>query len=427
MANLTTLEHASPALGAVAIVQGASPRYPKLKSLFAERIPAAWADHPGFDLDQHIRRVALPRPGDDIALFQAIAHALERPLALNRPLWECWIIEGLQRNRWAILMRVHHSMADGTSAAHLLARLCDDADADSFTTNHLPNQELSPAPAAPHGWTDALWQAPTSVFKAAARVVRLPATWLAPTGTDTIRRHYRTVRIPLADVDRVCRKFGVSANDVALAAISEGFRAVLLHRGEQPRADSLRTLEQTDRRIPALLPFLPVEQDDLVKRLRAVHTRLNRSVHQAGRSGPSFTSFSPINLCAKAIQACTRLPQSGVVTLATNAPGPRRRLRLMGQSMDQVLPIPPTALHHSTGVAVLSYGDELVFGMTDDYDAASDMAQLAAGIERGMARLVALSADSVLLFGKNRRRRSPRIPTGNPQRRTVTPPARARH
>ena len=87
-----------------------------------------WTDYPEFDLTHHLRRVALPRPGDDAELFSAIAHALERPLDLDRPLWECWVIEGLKRNRWAILMKIHHRMADGISAAHLLTRLCDDAD-----------------------------------------------------------------------------------------------------------------------------------------------------------------------------------------------------------------------------------------------------------------------------------------------------------
>ena len=88
--------------------------------------------------------------------------------------------------------------------------------------------------------------------------------------------------------------------------------------------------------------------------------------------------------------------------------------------------IPPTALQLSTGVAVLSYGDELVFGITADYNAAPEMERLAAGIELGMARLVALSQDSVLLFTKDRRKRSSRA-SGGAQRRAFSPPARARH
>jgi diacylglycerol O-acyltransferase len=85
-------------------------------------------------------------------------------------------------------------------------------------------------------------------------------------------------------------------------------------------------------------------------------------------------------------------------------------LRLMGQRMEQLLPIPPTARKLSTGVAVLSYGNELVFGITADYDAAPQLEQLAAGIELGMTRLLALSEDSVLLFDRRPKRRSRALP-----------------
>src|ERR1700724_724510 len=117
MPQLTTLEsgilktqdpvrHASMALGAVAVVNGAAPDYDQFKLLLAERVQAIprctqllraqWVDDPGFNLAHHVRRVALPQPGDDAELFGAIAHALERPLDLDLPLWECWIIEGLK-------------------------------------------------------------------------------------------------------------------------------------------------------------------------------------------------------------------------------------------------------------------------------------------------------------------------------------------
>jgi WS/DGAT C-terminal domain len=166
----------------------------------------------------------------------------------------------------------------------------------------------------------------------------------------------------IADVDRVCRKFGVTSNDVALAAVTESFRSVLLHRGEQPCADSLRTASAT-------LPYLPVHHEDPLARLRLVHNRL-RAKPSGVRLQPgileSALNYRPIGLRRKGSELLTRLPRRGIVTLATNLPGPRRRLRLMGQSMERVLPIPPTALRLSTGVAVLSYGDELVFGITAD-------------------------------------------------------------
>src|ERR1700740_2654139 len=126
-------QHASLAIGAVAIVDGDVPDYELLKRLLAERIQSIprctqllrtqtfeWIDCREFDLTNHVRRLAIPRPGDDAELSRAIAHALERPLDLNRPPWECWIIEGLKGNRGAILMKIHHCLTGDNSAAPAL-------------------------------------------------------------------------------------------------------------------------------------------------------------------------------------------------------------------------------------------------------------------------------------------------------------------
>lgn len=435
------------AIGAVAIVDGAVPDYELLKSVLGERIQSIprctqmlrihpfngarqWVDDPRFDLRHHVRRVAIPRPGDDAELSRAIAHALERPVDLDFPLWECWIIEGLKANQWAILMKVHHYLADGISAAQLLARLCDDADSDIFA-NHADSKQVCPSQVQRRSWADALWRASAVAGTVTSNLAG--AIWPAASSTApvTTMRRYSTVRVPLAAVDDVCGKFGVTTNDVALAAIAEGFRTVLLHRGEQPRADSLRTLEKTDNRISVMLPYLPVEHDDPVQRLRTVHNRLNRPSQGNRRQTPILalaTAYPPFMLCAKALQAVlARLPQSGIVTLATNAPGPRQRLGLMGKKVQRLLPIPPTDRQLSTGVAVLSYGDELVFGITAAYDAGPELEQLAVGIERGMAHLTALSHDSVLLFTKDRRKRPSRAMPSGDQRGRPSPPARARH
>jgi WS/DGAT/MGAT family acyltransferase len=435
---------ASMATAAVAIVDGAAPDLRRLKELVAERIQSIprctqllrthplrgtqqWVDDPGFDLDHHLRRVAVPRPGDEADLSRAIAHALERPLVSDRPLWECWAIEGL-KGRWAILMKVHHYLADATPAAHLLTRLCDDADSEMFAKHAEPKND-SPQ-TQNQSWADTLWRA--SAVAGAVSSTLAETVWSAArrssSGPVVTMRRYSTVRVPLAAVDTVCGKFRVTTNDVALAAITEGFRAVLLHRGEQPRADSLRTLEKADD-ISGKLPYLPVEHDDPVQRLRIVHSSLNQPKPAPQNTRPSImdlaTSSMPFALCAKAARlVISRLPQPGIVTLATNAPGPRHRLELMGATVERLLPIPPTGSQLSSGVAVLSYGDELIFGITADYDAAPELQQIAAGIEREMARLTALSQDSVLLFTKDRRKRRTHALRGGVPR--SHPTARAR-
>ncbi|OBK99148.1 wax ester/triacylglycerol synthase family O-acyltransferase [Mycobacterium sp. 1165178.9] len=431
--------HAGLATGAVAIVDGTAPDYERLKRLLAERIQPItrctqllrahplnqeWIDCQDFDLAHHVRRIAIPHPGDEAELSRAIAYALERPLDLDRPPWECWVIEGLTGNRWAILMKTHHGLLDGNSAARLIGRLCDDADADTFA-NSAAGKQVSPPVAARPGWVDALWRVSSAAGNLTGALVG--AMWPS-VGADavTASRRYTTVRVPIADVDSVCRKFGVSANDVALAAVTEGFRTALLGRGEEPRADSLRTLAPMPVR-SAMLSHLPVEHDDPVRRLQTVHTRWQAK--QAAQPRPagiveSMIGFLPTVLRSNALQLLSRLPQRAIVTLATNVPGPRRHLQMMGQTLERLLPIPPTATALHTGVAVLSYGDELVFGITTEQGDAFDVKQLAAGIELGMARLVALGEDSVLLFarGRSARRVVRPVPPTHP-----SAPGRARH
>jgi WS/DGAT/MGAT family acyltransferase len=440
----------SLAIGAIAVIDGASPNYEEFKAVLAERVQLIarctqmlrmqlfdarapqWVKDPAFDVNRHVRRIAVPRPGDDTELFRVVADVLERRLDRDRPLWECWVIEGLKGKRWAILMKVHHCMADGISATRILARLCDEFDGDVFARPagakrgkrrpHLMPVPENPPRTSPLG---SLWRTATGITDTVTRTVggatEIATGLMRPTagsslvGPVTSMRRYRAVRVPLADVEHVCHKFDVTVNDVALAAITEGFRSVLLHRGEQPRPDSLRTLvpvsvrspdtaEQSGNKISMLLPYLPVDQDDPLQQLRTVHSRMTRTKQggqrQAGNMVVSATGYVPFMMSSWLIRLLTRLPQRGIVTLTTNVPGPHRRLQMMGHTVSRLLPIAPIALQLRTGVAVLSYADELVFGITADYDAGADIDKLADGIERAVARLDRLTQDSILLFDR---------------------------
>src|SRR5271170_2195603 len=328
----------SLAIGGVAIIEGSAPDFEKFKNVLAERsraIPRCmqmlrtqpfdigaphWVDDPGFDLSRHVRRVAVPRPGDDTELFGVVADVPERRLDRDRPLWECWVIEGLKGNRWAMLMKIHHCMADGISATRILSRLCDDIEGDAFdrpvAKRTTRRQHLKPVPDHPprNNPLSNLWRTATGITDAAARTVSgtvdIATSLLRPTpgsslvGPVTAMRRYRAVRVPLADVEQVCRKFNVTINDVALAAITEGFRTVLLHRGEEPRADSLRTLQKIGKHPSAMLPYLPVEHSDPVQRLRTVHTRLKAKQSEQPKPGgivESALNYMPFMLCAKAV------------------------------------------------------------------------------------------------------------------------------
>lgn len=429
-------QHASLAIGAVAVVDGAAPADEEIKRLVAKRLQSIprctqllrpqqqeWVDDPDFDLTRHLHRAAVSRPGDDAELARAVARVLERRLDPSRPPWECWVFEGLRGNRWAMVLKVHHRLADGGSAAHLLTRLCDDGpDGGAFAVH----PGATPPSSGPEHGRAVPWGALGRVAGVAGTVVgALWPRWPGPSIDHVTLRRYGTVRVPIADVDLVCDKFGVTADDVALAAITEGFRTVLLRRGERPRADSLRTLVPLPGR-SVMLTYLPVECDDPVQRLRTVHRQSHATPTDSPPSGIAASAINllPTPLRNNAAQLLSRLSRSGVVTLTTNAPGPRQQVRLLGRTMERLLPIPPTAAHLNTGVAVQSYGGELVFGLTAEYGAAFDVQQLATGIELGIARLVALSQDSVLLFGKEHRRK--RAPQNTPRAYPWTPET-ARH
>jgi diacylglycerol O-acyltransferase len=444
MNHLTTLDagflmaedvdsRVSLAIGGLAVIEGPAPAQDALVSAFAERIRGCprfgqrlrlhpfglgapeWVADPDFDIHRHVRRVALPHPGDDRELHQVIADVMARRLDRDRPLWELWVIEGLTDDRWAMLTKVHHCMADGIAATHMLAGLCDDGARGSFADHIGAAQERMKGSAKPWNSLGGLLSASAGlaagVVRAAQGAGEIAAGLLSPAtsslnGPLSDLRRYSGARVPLADIDVICQAFGVTINDVALTAITESYRNALIEHGQKPLGGSLRTLvpvsvrsndamDRTDNRVSVMLPNLPVDEENPVQRLRTVHSRLDRAKaggqRQAGNVFVSLANRLPFAVTAWTVGMLMRLPQRGIVTVATNVPGPRRRLRILGANVVGLYPVPPLAMDLRTGVAMLSYADDLFFGILADYDVVADVDQLARGIEAAVARLVAIS------------------------------------
>ncbi|WP_422747868.1 wax ester/triacylglycerol synthase family O-acyltransferase [Mycobacterium sp. WMMD1722] len=437
--------HISLAVGAVSILEGPMPDYREVESAIGERVlrvprlrqvvhrhpldltAPEWADDPAIDLAHHIHRAALPHPGDDAAVFRFVAEAMEARLDRDRPLWQCWIIEGLAENRWAVLMKVHHCIADGIATMHLLAGLADGGEGHTYVdriqgahpTSRTGGESHTASLWNPLRWINTAWGTASAVTKTVAVTAEgaleiVDGLVRAGTGSplvgpvSTLRR-YSAVEVPLADVAAIGDAFGVTVNDVALAAITDSFRAALLRRGQQPRRDSLRTLvpvsvrtgdamDSVDNRVSVMLPYLPVDQSDRVEQLRAVHRRLTKvksgGQREAGRVAVSALKLAPFAFTSWLVRAVTSLPQRGVVTLATNVPGPRERLQILGHDVVRLLPIPPMALRLRSAVAILSYDDRLAFGITTDFDAVPDVAELTFGVRKAVAALLAAARRS---------------------------------
>jgi diacylglycerol O-acyltransferase len=429
--------HASLAIGAVAVLEGPPPEMDSFVSTIEERVrriprctqvlrshawdlsAPEWVHDDSFDVRRHVRRTAVARPGDDAALFRVVADLMERRLDRGRPLWECWLIDGLDDSRWALVVKVHHSVADGVAASTMLAAMCDGQAATEARVPvlHDPSgpgggvrlPDLNPVSWLTGAWNASLttartaWRLSTGAAEIATGIVS-PAPQ-AMTGALTDLRRYGAARVSLADVKTICHRFDVTVNDVALAAITDSFREAMLRRGEPIRPSSLRTLvpvslrkpdEQhiPDNRVSVMLPLLPVELDDPLQRLRTVHGRLTKS-KSSGQSQPgglvvAVSNWLPFAVTAWTVRLLTRLPQRGVVTVATNVPGPSRPVSVMGRPVLSLMPIPPIAMHLRLGIAITSYADELSFGVIGDFDATVDAQEIASGIEDGV-RLVTVT------------------------------------
>ena len=200
------------------------------------------------------------------------------------------------------------------------------------------------------------------------------------------------------------REFGGTVNDVVLAAISGGFRALLLARGEQPGPHMVRSLVPVSLRAPgeesiyenqvsAVLADLPVHVADPVERLAAVRAGLQAlKASKEAMVGESLTSlgrYSLYSLWSRWVRLAFGLPQREIVTVTTNVPGPQQPLYGMGRRLVEIIPYVPIATTLRTGIAIFTYCGTVTFGITGDFTANPDLDVLTGGIERDLSELLA--------------------------------------
>lgn len=404
------------------------PRYrQKLRSVAFGLTPPAWVDDPDFDIENHVSRIALPAPGGRHEIDQLMSAEMARRIDRTRPLWEYSLCEGLPDGQWAILSKVHHSMVDGVSGTDLYRLILDPSatprpsvadwwvpeertGALAFTGAAAREIVLSPMHLA-RGGARGL-RHPRSLVDTAVRSARgaialmgalLPVSKSSLTGPTDGTRRYCWTECSLSEVRAVRAAFGVTVNDVALAAVAGGFRALLLSRGETPDAHTLRSLVPVstrppgtesvmDNRVSLLLPYLPVDLADPGERLAAVHQRVralhDHHEHEAGERLTTAAELLPFPPLSFGIKLALRLPQHQVATVTTNVPGPRQPLYCMGREATRLLPYVPIADQVRIGIAMFSYCDTLTFGITADRATTPDLDVLTDGIATSVAELV---------------------------------------
>jgi WS/DGAT/MGAT family acyltransferase len=351
---------------------------------------------------------------------------MSQQLDRNKPLWELWVAEGLEDGSWALISKTHHCMVDGVSATDLLSVILDSEREPEPPPDDdwQPTPEPSSAGLVAHSLTLRAGS-PYEATRTALSVLRGPRraaqqastaargivnmrTLLNPNPYSTLNgpigphRRWSWARARLADVKEIRSLHGGTVNDVVLAAIANGFRELLLRRGEDLEGRVVRTMvpvsvrAESERgtynnKVAAMFAELPVAIEDPVARLRAIHEQMQdlKSSGQAVAAArlTALGGFAPGMLLALGGRVATRLPQASINTVTTNVPGPQHPLYLAGRRMLEAFPFVPLGGHVRVGVAIFSYDGGINFGVTGDLDTAPDIEVLCDGIEKGMAQL----------------------------------------
>ncbi len=439
-------EHAALHIGAIAVFEGPPPTPAEINAQYRRSLDVTpryrqkmqrawlglrrpvWVDDPHFDLSYHVRRAALPAPAEKPELDRLIGRLMSTHLDPSRPLWEAWVIEGLADGRWALVVKLHHSLVDGVGGMALFTDLLTAtahgagsprAEAGSSMPRFVASiaTQVGAARTSAAGLASAgLHPARTTRgVLAALRGVLDYVPLLRPTAPNSLSgplgapRRYRTVTVEFAEVRQIRAAFGGTVNDVALAMVTRGFRELLISRGEAlcPRSVrsmvpvSLRTdseLHDAANRVTILLVDLPVELDDPLDAYRAVTSR-TKTAKASGEASAGHLGFSvadrlPAPVVSRSVHTLARLPQRIITTVTTNVPGPREIAYLQGRRMVALYPYVPIADRIRIGVAITSYDGMLNFGITCDRDSVPDAGVLTEGMTAGLAELAKLAAES---------------------------------
>jgi WS/DGAT/MGAT family acyltransferase len=425
--GVSIFEGPPPAFGDLrAMVEGKlhlTPRYrQKVRFVPLGMGEPVWVDDPHFSLDYHLRHSAVPSPGTEAQLRATAARVFSQHLDRARPLWEIWMVEGLEGERWALLSKVHHCMVDGVAATDLMSLMFGESPGPTNGEVWQPDPEPSGleliAYSARHRVRDPAAQlrfalrAPTEVLRAAfggARALAAAAPSMRPatsslTGSIGPHRVWSWARVPLASVKEVRSGLGGTVNDVVLSLITNGYRRLLESRGEPISADSVvRTMVPVSVRAPgergkynnrvsAVFAKLPVGVDDPADRLARIREQMDgiKSSKQAvaGDALAQLSGFAPPMLLALGSRVATRSARLNMDTATTNVPGPQLPLHTLDRTLLASYPYVPIVGTIRIVVAIFSYNGELYFGVTGDRDHAADIDVLTKGIEADLGDLL---------------------------------------
>jgi diacylglycerol O-acyltransferase / wax synthase len=408
---------------------GQVPRYRrKIRWVPGHLANPVWVDDPDFDVTFHVRRSALPRPGSEPQLRELVGRLMSRRLDRNRPLWEMYLVEGLEGGRVAIVTKTHHAMVDGISAVDIGQVILDVTPTPRDTPDELWMPQNAPSALAMvvDALTDLVRQ-PTAALDAAriglldvrasahrvastlnglaaaARTAARPAPGSPLNVTIGEQRRIGLARTDLDDYKLVRKAHGGTVNDVVLTVVTGALRGWLLSRGEtvtsnstvramvpvSVRADGDRGL---GNRISSYLVDLPIGEANPVVRLSQVGFAMKGHKESGQSVGAdaivALSGFAPPTLHAVAAQVANGMTRRLFNVVVTNVPGPQFPLYAAGAQMLDMFPVVPLAKGQAMSIGLTSYNGGVFYGLNADRDAMPDIDVVATGLTEALDELV---------------------------------------
>lgn len=406
------------------------PRYrQRIRTVPGRLANPVWVDDDDFDLTYHVRRSALPRPGSMEQLRELVARIMSRRLDRNRPLWEMYLVEGLEDGRFAILAKSHQILVDGISTVDI-GQVILDVDPKPRQTVHddwRPRREPSPTgllveavneslrrpgqvAETVRGNVDGLVRHAGSTGRRAVGVLaelsnRRPAPETPIAARLSEQRRFATVRTELEDYRKVRRVHGGTVNDVILATITGAMRAWMMTRAESVHSSRyLRAmvpmsvfdteLEPTSlgSQVTGYLLNLPIGEGSPVVRLHQVSYALkahkDTGMAVAADRLAEVAGFAPTTFHALGARVAAAQARRGFDLVVTNVPGPQFPLYAAGAQMLESYPVQPLLPGHALAIGVTSYDGGVYFGLNADRDALPDVDVLAQCLTESLAELV---------------------------------------
>ncbi|MEA2331261.1 MAG: diacylglycerol O-acyltransferase / wax synthase [Thermoleophilaceae bacterium] len=446
-ASFLHLEDASAHMhvASVMLFEGPPPPYDELLEVFERRLPLVpryrqrlafvplgqgrprWVDDPHLNLRYHVRSTALPSPGSEEQLQELAGRVFSQQLDRDKPLWEVWLVEGLEGDRFAVLSKTHHALVDGISGVDIISVLFDTSPSpvtptgpgDRWLPRPLPTRaqllgeallERATIPAEITRSVRAVFRGPRRILEA-ARDAAVGVGAMAWAGLNPApgspynqeigpHRRFTWMRANLRDVKEIKNSLGGTVNDVVLATVAGALGRHLRRRGQNTDGLELKAMVPVSvrddfqrgalgNRVAAMMAPLPVWCEEPVARLDIVREELKslKSGSQAvgAQVLTDLSGFAPPTIMDQASRLMAR--QRFFNLVVTNVPGPQFPLYLLGRRMLDPFPMVPLAAKQALGVALLSYDGAINFGVVGDFDLMWDIDEFAGDLRDSLAEL----------------------------------------